>query len=307
MQRVHFIAIGGAILHNMAIALSLKADYLVTGSDEEIPEPNYSRLKKHDLIPDKPGWFPDKIHKNLNAIILARDARNDNPELLKAKELGLKIYSFPEYLYLQTRNKTRIVVSGSYGKSTTAAMILYVLKKMRMDADYLVSKPIAGNENLVKLTYDSRIAVIEGEDNLTSDLFPSPRFHFYKPHIAILTGISSSQKTDRQDFENNIELYRQFIELMEIQGRLIYSGSDEELTKMAEKLRRDIVPFPYKTPAFEIIDGITFLITRKGKIALKISGEDNLRYLTAASLACRQIGITEERFNNLISEFTIAE
>jgi UDP-N-acetylmuramate: L-alanyl-gamma-D-glutamyl-meso-diaminopimelate ligase len=303
MQRVHFIAIGGAAMHNLAIAISKKSDFLVTGSDDEIFEPSYSRLKEHDLLPEKFGWFPDKINKNLSAVILGMHATKDNPELIKAKELGLKIFSFPEYLYQMTRNKTRIVVGGSHGKTSTTAMILYVLKKLRIDADYMVGAQIEGFDNMVKLTYDSRIAVFEGDEYLTSPLDPRPKFHLYKPHIAVLTGIAWDHINVFPTFENYVDQFRQFIDLMEIQGRLIYFEGDEELRKLTVKLRRDLVPFPYGTPDHEVVDGITYLKTRKGKVALKIFGEHNLQNLHAARLACKQIGVTEEQFNNAISDF----
>jgi len=303
MQRVHFIAIGGAAMHNLAIAISKKANYSVTGSDDEIFEPSLSRLKEHGLLPEKTGWFPEKIHKNLSAVILGMHAREDNPELLRAKELKLKIYSFPEYLYLQTRNKTRIVVGGSHGKTSTTAMILHVMKKLKINADYMVGAQIEGFDNMVKLSYESRIAVFEGDEYLTSPIDLRPKFHLYKPHIAILTGIAWDHINVFPTFENYVEQFRKFVDLMEIQGRLIYFDGDKELNLISEKLRRDIIPFPYNTPSHEVIDGITYLITKKGNIPLKIFGEHNLQNLNAARLACKQIGITEENFNNAIADF----
>ena len=303
MQRVHFIAIGGAAMHNLAIAISKKYDYLVTGSDDEIFEPSLSRLKEHGLLPEKIGWYPEKIHANLAAVILGMHAKQDNPELLRAKELGLKIYSFPEYLFQQTRNKTRIVVGGSHGKTSTTAMILYVLQKLKIDTDYMVGAQIEGFDNMVKLSSESRIAVFEGDEYLTSPIDLRPKFHLYKPHVAILTGIAWDHINVFPTFENYVEQFKKFIDLMEIQGRLIYFDGDEALRDMTKKLRRDVVPFPYNTPDHEVVDGVTYLITRKGKVALKIFGEHNLQNLHAARLACKQIGVTEEQFNNAISDF----
>ena len=179
MQRVHFIAIGGAAMHNLAIAISKKNDFLVTGSDDEIFEPSYSRLKKNGLLPAEMGWFPERIHSGLSAVIVGMHATIDNPELLRAKELGLKIFSFPEYLYQQTRSKTRIVVGGSHGKTTTTAMILFVLKQLKIDADYMVGAQIEGFDNMVKLSYEARIAVFEGDEYLTSPIDRRPKFHLY--------------------------------------------------------------------------------------------------------------------------------
>ncbi|MEA4974518.1 MAG: Mur ligase family protein [Paludibacter sp.] len=303
MQRVHFIAIGGAAMHNLAIAISKKENYVVTGSDDEIFEPSYSRLKEHGLLPEKTGWFPEKITKNLSAVILGMHAREDNPELIRAKELKLKIYSFPEYLYQQTRNKTRIVVGGSHGKTSTTAMILYVLKKLKIEADYMVGAQIEGFDNMVKLSYESRIAVFEGDEYLTSPIDLRPKFHLYKPHIAILTGIAWDHINVFPTFENYVAQFSKFVDLMETQGRLIYFKEDPELQKITDNLRRDIVPFLYQTPEHEIVNGITYLKTRKGNVPLKIFGEHNLQNLHAARLACKQIGVTEDQFNNAISDF----
>jgi len=303
MQRVHFIAIGGAAMHNLAIAISKKNNFEVTGSDDEIFEPSRSRLKEHGLLPDELGWFPERIHKGLQAVILGMHATEDNPELIRAKQLGLKIYSFPEYLYQQTRSKTRIVVGGSHGKTTTTAMILFVLKQLNIDADYMVGAQIEGFDNMVKLSYESRIAVFEGDEYLTSPIDRRPKFHLYKPHIAVLTGIAWDHINVFPTFENYVEQFKKFVDLMEVQGRLIYFEGDKNLNEIAEHLRRDIVPFPYNTPKYEVNDGVTSLITKYGKIPLKVFGEHNLQNMDAARLACRQIGVTDEQFYSVISEF----
>lgn len=303
MYRVHFIAIGGAAMHNLAIALSQKEGYTITGSDDEIFEPSYSRLKSQGLLPDKMGWFPEKITSNLSAVILGMHAKEDNPELLRAKELKLKIYSFPEYLYLQTRSKTRIVIGGSHGKTSTTAMILYVFKKLNINADYMVGAQIEGFDNMVKLSHDARIAVFEGDEYLTSPLDLRPKFHLYQPHIAVLTGIAWDHINVFPVYENYVEQFYKFVELIELEGRFIYYDGDPELRKIAETVRRDVVSFPYGTPKHEIINGITYLKTTKGNIPLKIFGRHNLQNLHAARLVCKQIGIPEEQFNEAISDF----
>lgn len=303
MQRVHFIAIGGAAMHNLAIAISKKSNFVVTGSDDEIFDPAYSRLKEHGLLPDKMGWFPERIHKGLTEVILGMHATIDNPELLKAKELGLKIFSFPEYLYQQTRSKTRIVVGGSHGKTTTTAMILFVLKKLKIDADYMVGAQIEGFDNMVKLSYEARIAVFEGDEYLTSPIDRRPKFHLYKPHVAVLTGIAWDHINVFPTFPIYVEQFSKFIDLMEVQGRLIYFDGDENLNAIAENLRRDIVPFAYNTPKHEVRNGVTYLQTKKGEIALKVFGEHNLQNMEAARLAVRQIGVTDEQFYSVIGEF----
>lgn len=303
MQRVHFIAIGGAAMHNLAIAVSKKNNFQVTGSDDEIFEPSRSRLKERGLLPDEMGWFPDRIHKGLQAVILGMHATEDNPELIRAKELGLKIYSFPEYLYQQTRSKTRIVVGGSHGKTTTTAMILFVLKQLKIDTDYMVGAQIEGFDNMVRLSYESRIAVFEGDEYLTSPIDRRPKFHLYKPHIAVLTGIAWDHINVFPTFENYVEQFKIFTELMEVQGRLIYFDGDENLNEIATHLRRDIVPFPYNTPKYEVRNGVTNLITKYGDVPLKFFGEHNLQNMDAARLACRQIGVTDEQFYSVISGF----
>ncbi len=303
MQKVHFIAIGGAAMHNLAIAISRKNSFLVTGSDDEIFEPSYSRLKQYKLLPDQLGWFPDRIHKGLSAVIVGMHAAEDNPELVRARELGLKIFSYPEYLFQQTRSKTRIVVAGSHGKTTTTAMIMHVLKQLRMDADYMVGAQIEGFDAMVKLSYEARIAVFEGDEYLTSPLDKRPKFHHYKPHIAVITGISWDHINVFPTFKNYADQFRQFIELMEVQGRLIYFDGDEALNDMTEKLRRDIVAFPYNTPAYEVRDGVTYLKTKRGDVALQIFGEHNMQNIEAARLACRQIGVTDDQFYSVIGGF----
>ena len=303
MHRVHFISIGGAAMHNLAIAICKKKNYQVTGSDDEIFEPSLSRLREYALVPEKMGWFPDRIHNKLDAVIVGMHATIDNPELLRAKELGLKIFSFPEYLYQQTRSKTRIVVGGSHGKTTTTAMMLFVLKQLKIDTDYMVGAQIEGFDNMVRLSYESRIAVFEGDEYLTSPIDRRPKFHLYKPHIAVLTGIAWDHINVFPSFENYLEQFKQFTELMEAQGRLIYFDGDENLNDMALNLRRDIVPFPYNTPDHKVRDGITYLITKKGEVPLKFFGEHNLQNMNAARLALKQIGVSDEQFYRSISSF----
>ncbi len=304
MSHIHFIAIGGAAMHSLAIALKKNFSYKVTGSDDEIFEPSRSRLEKYGLLPEAAGWFPEKITNKIDSIVVGMHAAEDNPELIKAKELGLKIYSFPEFLYKQTRGKTRVVIGGSHGKTTTTAMILYVLKKLNINADYMVGAQIEGFENMVKLSYDAKIAIFEGDEYLTSPLDKRPKFHIYKPHIAVLTGIAWDHINVFPTFGNYVEQFRKFTDLIEHQGRLIYYAQDENLQKIAENIRKDIVLFPYDTPDYEIKDGITYLKTKKRSISLKIFGEHNLQNMQAAQIVCRQLGIVDDKFYDAISDFT---
>jgi len=304
MQHVHFTAIGGTVVLDLAIAVSKKNDYKVTVSGENFPDATCELLRQHRLLPDRQGWFPEQISRSISAVVYGSDARYDNPELVKARELGLKIYSSHEYLFVQTRNKTRIVVGGSHGKTTITAMIVYVMKQLKIDADFLIGTRLSSNESTVRLSYEARIAVFDGDENFSSSIDQRPRFHLYKPHIAVLTGIARDYSVTYPDFEEYKLQFDQFINLMETQGRLIYYSGDPALTQLTAKLRRDLVAFPYTTPAYETENGIWYIRHRKGKTALKITGEALLRCVQAAMLACKQVGINEEMFYSVIGGFT---
>lgn len=304
MPRVHFIAIGGAAMHSLAIALSKNDSFRVTGSDDEIFEPSRSRLKERGLLPEKMGWFPERLDKRIDAVVVGMHATEDNPELVRARELGLRIYSFPEYLYENTRGKTRVVVGGSHGKTTTTAMILYVLNKLHVNADYMVGAQIEGFDNMVKLSYDAKIAVFEGDEYLTSPLDRRPKFHIYRPHIAVLTGIAWDHINVFPTFDIYVEQFRKFADLIEHQGRLIYCGDDRNLCDIASQVRPDIVTFAYHTPEYEVRDGVTYLHTATGEVPLKVFGEHNLQNMEAARLVCRQLGVSDKKFYEAIAGFS---
>ena len=304
MAHVHFIAIGGAAMHSLAIALSKSRTCKVTGSDDEIFEPSFGRLKEHGLLPDKMGWFPEQLTNKIDAVVVGMHAAADNPELLRAKELGLRVYSFPEYLYENTRGKTRVVIGGSHGKTTTTAMVLFVLNKLNIAADYMVGAQIEGFENTVKLSYDAKIAVFEGDEYLTSPLDKRPKFHLYKPHIAVLTGVAWDHINVFPTFGIYVEQFCKFVDLIEHQGRLIYYKEDENLKSIVKNIRQDIVAFSYNTPKHEVKNGVTYLKTGNGEIALKIFGEHNLQNMEAARLVCKQLGIQDKRFYEAIADFS---
>ncbi len=304
MQHVHFIAIGGTTFLDLAIAVSRKNGYKVTVSGENLSEQTLSQLKQHGLTPDRQGWYPELLTRNISAIVYGAEVSNNNPELVRARELGLKIYSSPEYLFVQTRNKTRIVVAGSHGKTTITAMILYVMKQLRIEADYLIGNRVEGLSSTVKLSYESRIAVFDGDEKLSSSIDKRPKFHLYKPHIAILTGIDRDYSQTFPDFEVYVEQFDQFINLMETQGRLIYYEGDPALGQLISRLRRDLVAFAYNTPAYSMDNEVCSLKTRKGKTIVKVTGEDKLRCIQAAMLACKQVGINEDQFFSVIGGFS---
>ena len=231
-MNIHFTAIGGSAMHNLAIALHKKG-YKVTGSDDEIFEPSKSRLAKHGLLPKTEGWKEENIHTDLDAVILGMHARNDNPELIKAKALGLKIYSYPEYIYEQSKNKTRVVIGGSHGKTSITAMVLHVLQKINVDADYMVGAQLEGFETMVKIT-DAPIIILEGDEYLSSPIDRRPKFHLYQPNIALLSGIAWDHINVFPTFENYVEQFKIFIDLIEENGFLAYCENDKILKELAE-------------------------------------------------------------------------
>ncbi len=298
-MKVHFIAIGGSAMHNLAIALCQKG-INVTGSDDEIFDPAKSRLEKYGLLPESFGWHPERITPDLDAVVLGMHARIDNPELLKAQELGLKIYSYPEYLYEQSKDKMRIVVGGSHGKTTTTAMILHVLAKCGIEADYMVGAQLKGFEVMVRLSHTAKVMVIEGDEYLTSPIDRRPKFHLYHPNVAIITGIEWDHINVFPTFDIYREQFSKFIDLIEPNGTLVYCDEDAEVHRVAvENQRTDIQKLPYVCPEHRVDNGVTYI----GNTALKIFGHHNLLNLTAARLACRQVGVTDEQFDEAISTF----
>ena len=290
MTRIHFIAIGGAAMHNLALAVASKAGYKVTGSDDEIFDPALSHLREAGLLPDEMGWHPERITKDIDAIILGMHAREDNPELVRARELGIKIYSFPEYLYEQTKDKIRIVVGGSHGKTTTTSMILYVLNRLGIEADYMVGAQIEGFERMVRLSDTAKYAVFEGDEYLTSPLDLRSKFLWYHPHVAILTGIAWDHINVFPTFPEYVETFRKFVDSFEPNGSFIYYKGDENLRKIADQARKDIVCIPYD--AYE------------GSVPMQVFGRHNMQNLQAAMLACHCIGVAPDDFYREIASFT---
>lgn len=277
-------------MHNLALAVASKAGYKVTGSDDEIFDPALSHLREAGLLPDEMGWHPERITPDIDAIILGMHAREDNPELVKARELGIKIYSFPEYLYEQTKDKIRIVVGGSHGKTTTTSMILYVLQRLGIEADYMVGAQIEGFERMVRLSDTAKYAVFEGDEYLTSPLDLRSKFLWYHPHVAILTGIAWDHINVFPTFPQYVDTFRKFVHSIEPDGSFIYYKGDENLRAIAEDARKDITCIPYD--AYD------------GKVAMQIFGRHNMQNLQAAMLACHCIGVAPEDFYREISTFT---
>jgi UDP-N-acetylmuramate: L-alanyl-gamma-D-glutamyl-meso-diaminopimelate ligase len=301
-MHVHLIAIGGSAMHNMAIALHQKG-IQVTGSDDEIFEPSKSRLAKLGLLPENEGWFPEKIHVGIDAVIVGMHARKDNPELLKAQELGLKIFSYPEYIYEQTRDKVRIVIGGSHGKTSTTAMILHVMSSCGIECDYMVGAQLDGFDCMVKFSESAKFAVIEGDEYLSSPTDLRPKFHLYYPNIALLSGIAWDHINVFPTFENYVEQFSIFLDKIEKGGSLIYCEVDPEVKKLAVNHSGDFKRIPYDTLPHVVKDGITFLKTAEGEIPLKIFGNHNLQNLNGALLVCKQAGISDVQFYQAIQSF----
>lgn len=303
-MRVHLIAIGGSAMHNMALALHEKG-FKVTGSDDEINEPSKTRLKNAGILPEEIGWFPEKLTSDIDAVILGMHAREDNPELIKAKELGLKVYSYPEYIYEATKDKTRVVIGGSHGKTTITAMILHVLNFHKIDTDYLVGAQLEGFNTMVKLTKEAPIAIIEGDEYLASPIDRRPKFHLYKPNVAILSGIAWDHINVFPTFENYVNQFEIFVNLIETNGSLIYCNEDLELQKVAANsgLSNNIEKIPYSIPKHRIDNGITYIEESEKEIPLQIFGNHNLMNLNGAHLVCNKLGLTDTQFYEAIQSF----
>ena len=302
-MNVHFIAIGGSAMHNLAMALKIKG-YHVTGSDDEIFEPSKSRLKKYGILPEIIGWDENRITKDIDAVILGMHAREDNPELKKAQALGLKIYSYPEYIYEQTKDKTRVVIGGSHGKTSITSMTLHVLNHYKIDNDYMVGAQLEGFECMVRLSKIAKIAILEGDEYLSSPIDRRPKFHLYKPNIALLSGIAWDHINVFPTFENYVEQFQIFVDIIEKNGSIIYFEGDENVKKVSENARNDIQKLPYSTPKHEIVDGISYLIDTKGKKhPLEVFGEHNLQNLNGARLVLNQLGVSDEQFYEAIKSF----
>ncbi len=301
-NRVHFIAIGGSAMHNLAIALHLKG-YKVTGSDDEIFDPARSRLESYGLLPKEFGWFPEKLDHSIDSIILGMHARGDNPELAKAKELGLKIYSYPEFLYEQSKDKLRVVIGGSHGKTTITAMILHVLHSCGVDTDYMVGAKLEGFEVMVRLTEEAKVMVFEGDEYLTSALDLRPKFHLYRPDIALVSGIAWDHMNVFPTFENYIEQFRIFMKMIPDSGALIYCNADPEVKKAVESVHGKLKMLPYGVPKHTVSDGKTILHSAEGDFPLMIFGQHNLMNLEGARLVCNQLNISNIDFYKAISTF----
>lgn len=302
MMKVHFIAIGGSAMHNLALALHKKG-YLVSGSDDEIVEPSKSRLAKAGILPEQAGWFPEKIHSGLDAVILGMHARLDNPELIKAQELGVLIFSYPGYIFNQSQDKNRVVIGGSHGKTSITAMILHVLQFWNQNADYLVGAQLPGFDTMVKITKDAKDIILEGDEYLASPIERVPKFHLYKPNVAVISGIAWDHINVFPTFEEYLEQFKIFVDLIEPNGKLIYFEEDEAIQTILKSKRPDVTYIPYHAHDHFIENGKTYLIDGRASFPLSVFGKHNLQNISAAKAVCKELKINAAQFYEAIQSF----
>ena len=301
-MRIHFIAIGGSAMHNLAIALHNKGEQ-VTGSDDEIFDPSRTRLAAKGLLPEQYGWFEDNISSDIDAVILGMHAKQDNIELLRAKALGLTIYSYPEFLYEQSKNKTRVVIGGSHGKTTITSMILHVMHYHDKDVDYMVGAQLEGFDTMVHLTKENDFIVLEGDEYLSSALDRRPKFHLYKPNIALLSGIAWDHINVFPTFDNYVEQFRVFLSQITHGGAIVYNQEDIEVKQVVETAQNQIKKYPYQTPRFSVENGDTLLDTEDGPMPIEVFGKHNLNNLEGARWICQLMGVQQEDFYEAIATF----
>ena len=301
-MHIHFIAIGGSAMHNLALALHHKG-YTVSGSDDVIFEPSKTRLAAKGLLPEQFGWFPEKLNSNLDAVILGMHAKADNPELLKAQELGLKIFSYPEFLYEQSKNKTRVVIGGSHGKTTITSMILHVLNYHDKAVDFMVGAQLEGFDRMVHLTEENDFIVLEGDEYLSSPIDRRPKFHLYQPNIALLSGIAWDHINVFPTYDNYVEQFRIFVDSIVKGGSITYNEEDPEVDRVVKASENAIRKLPYNTPEYTVENGQTILETPEGPMPIEVFGKHNLSNLAGAKWICQNMGVDEDDFYEAIASF----
>jgi UDP-N-acetylmuramate: L-alanyl-gamma-D-glutamyl-meso-diaminopimelate ligase len=302
-MKIHFIAIGGSAMHNLALALHHKG-YQISGSDDAIYEPSKSRLSQVGLLPQHLGWDPDRITNHLDGVVLGMHAKADNPELLKAQELELPIYSYPEFLFEATKDKTRVVIGGSHGKTTITAMILHVMKYWQREVDFMVGAQLEGYDVMVQLSDENEFVVLEGDEYLSSPIDMRPKFHWYRPNMALISGIAWDHVNVFPTVEDYNQQFEIFIETLTPGGVLVYNNEDETLRDLIEKSTHPIRKIPYSALDHYIDSGVTFLETLEGPIPLKIFGEHNISNLSGAMQICQHMGIEPVDFLEAMASFT---
>lgn len=302
-MKVHFIAIGGSVMSNLAVSMA-KLGHQITGSDDQIVEPSKSQLQEAGLMPERIGWDVDKITEDLDAVILGKHALADNPELAKAQELGVKIYSFPEFIYDQSVDKTRVVIAGTYGKTTIISMIMHVLKKLNRDFDYLVGAKLEGFESLIRLTSAAPIILIEGDEFFASSIDSRAKFHYYKPNIALVSNIQWDDFQMAISEEEYLRLFELFVETIVPKGALIYNKEDRNVLEVIDRTKSlKINRHGYKAPAYKINKGVTYVQVSDRDVPLQIIGKQNLSNIAGAYTVCEWLGVKQDEFYEAIKDF----
>lgn len=302
MKNIHFIAIGGAVMHQLALALK-KAGNNVTGSDDEINDPAKTNLANAGILPDKFGWFPEKISNRLDAIVLGMHAKADNLELLEAQKLGIPIYSFPEYIYEVSKAKKRVVVAGSHGKTTITSMIMHILRHQGIDFDYMVGAKVAGFDQSVKLS-DAPVIILEGDEYPASVVEKKPKIFFYHPHITVLSGIAWDHINVFPTYDNYRGQFEQYLQDIEKDVPVIYNNEDPEVRYVVEVAGKHLKWMPYDMPAFHYDNGQAVLDTEMGSIPVSVFGRHNLLNTQAAIAVCMQLGVSKADCYKAIADFT---
>ncbi|MCY7360321.1 MAG: Mur ligase domain-containing protein [Rudanella sp.] len=303
LHTIHFISIGGSAMHNLALALQQQG-HTITGSDDEIYEPSRTRLAQHGLLPLEMGWFPERIHTRLSCVILGMHARKDNPELARAQELGLTIYSYPEYVYQQSSQKHRVVIAGSHGKTTITSMIMHVLRFHKRVFDYLVGAQVDGFETMVRLTPEAPVIVIEGDEYASSPIDPQPKFIHYQPHIALISGMAWDHVNIYPTWDLYVDQFEMLADAMPRGGILIFDETDDILDVVGQKDRPDVAKVPYGIHPHQIRAGKTVLLAKDGsEIPVLIFGEHNMKNIAGAMAVCDRLGVTEAMFYEAIGSF----
>lgn len=298
---VHLIAIGGSVMHNLALALHNQG-FTVSGSDDQIFEPARSRLYNYGICPENEGWFPEKINNKLSFVILGMHARKDNPELIRAQELNIPIFSFPEFIGKAYRQHFRVVIAGSHGKTTTTSMLMHVLKRTGQSFDYLVGALLDGFREMVSLG-GAKYAVIEGDEYLSSCLDLRPKFLHYKPQIAVITGIAWDHYNVFPKYEDYIDAFRQFIRSMEPGATLIYYEGDQDLRNLVTESAAHLNKIPYAEAPSRISPERTFIISEWGCYGLEIFGRHNLQNLQAVREVCHLLAVDDRSVCEALTTF----
>jgi UDP-N-acetylmuramate: L-alanyl-gamma-D-glutamyl-meso-diaminopimelate ligase len=289
-------------MHNLAIALSRK-NYNVSGSDDEIFEPSATRLKKQGVFPSQIGWNTDNIHDGLDAIIVGMHAREDNPELLKARLMGIPVYSYPEYLFEQSKDKIRVVIGGSHGKTSITAMILHAISVVGLDVDYMVGAQLEGYDCMVKLSDTAKIMILEGDEYLSSPIDRRPKFHLYHPSIALISGIAWDHINVFPTFENYVFQFDVFCQKIEKFGVLIYNQEDDVVKQLGTKYSNKLNSIAYSTPNYSTNINGTEIEFEGKKYVFQIFGAHNMQNLMGAMEICKQIGVSNDEFLSALQSF----